>query len=66
MEEEWWDVAVLLLQLWMSGVFCLIMLPAMFGCSLGVTGVYIKILVKILKVGYSMYSISHTLMHCAC
>uniref|UniRef100_A0A3Q4B9G3 Phospholipid/glycerol acyltransferase domain-containing protein n=1 Tax=Mola mola TaxID=94237 RepID=A0A3Q4B9G3_MOLML len=35
---------------WMFVVVFLIMLPAMFGLSLGVTGVYIQILVKILEV----------------
>lgn len=36
-------------QAWMFVVLFLIMLPAMFGLSLGVTGVYIQILVKILE-----------------
>ncbi|XP_071402491.1 glycerol-3-phosphate acyltransferase 3 isoform X1 [Centroberyx affinis] len=47
--EDLWGVAVLLFQLWISVVLGLIMLPAMFGFSLGVTGVYIKILVQILE-----------------
>uniref|UniRef100_A0A3B4ZQY4 Glycerol-3-phosphate acyltransferase 3 n=1 Tax=Stegastes partitus TaxID=144197 RepID=A0A3B4ZQY4_9TELE len=37
-------------QLWLFVVVFLIMLPAMFGLSLGVTGVYIQVLVKILEV----------------
>lgn len=48
--EDLWDVAVVLFQVWISVVLGLIMLPAMFGLSLGVTGVYIQILVKILEV----------------
>lgn len=47
--EDLWSVAVGLLQLWMFVVVFLIMLPAMFGLSLGVTGVYIQILVKVLE-----------------
>ncbi|XP_071770406.1 glycerol-3-phosphate acyltransferase 3 isoform X1 [Centroberyx gerrardi] len=47
--EDLWGVAVLLFQLWISVVLGLIMLPAMFGFSLGVTGVYIQILVQILE-----------------
>ncbi|XP_029920607.1 glycerol-3-phosphate acyltransferase 3 [Myripristis murdjan] len=47
--EDLWDVAVVLFQVWISVVLGLIMLPAMFGLSLGVTGVYIQILVKILE-----------------
>ncbi|XP_033846188.1 glycerol-3-phosphate acyltransferase 3 [Periophthalmus magnuspinnatus] len=47
--EDLWSVAVGLLQLWMFVVVFFIMLPAMFGLSLGVTGVYIQILVKILE-----------------
>uniref|UniRef100_A0A3B4ZU51 Glycerol-3-phosphate acyltransferase 3 n=1 Tax=Stegastes partitus TaxID=144197 RepID=A0A3B4ZU51_9TELE len=35
--------------LWLFVVVFLIMLPAMFGLSLGVTGVYIQVLVKILE-----------------
>ncbi|KAJ0044152.1 hypothetical protein NL108_009187 [Boleophthalmus pectinirostris] len=47
--EYLWSLAVGFLQLWMFVVVFLIMLPAMFGLSLGVTGVYIQILVKILE-----------------
>uniref|UniRef100_A0A8C6UN53 Glycerol-3-phosphate acyltransferase 3 n=1 Tax=Neogobius melanostomus TaxID=47308 RepID=A0A8C6UN53_9GOBI len=47
--EDLWSVALGLLQLWMFVVVFLIMLPAMNGLSLGVTGVYIQILVKILE-----------------
>lgn len=48
--DDLWSAALGLLQLWIFVVVFLIMLPAMFGLSLGVTGVYIKILVKILEV----------------
>lgn len=43
-------MAVSVFQVWVFVVVFLIMLPAMFGLSLGVTGVYIQILVKILEV----------------
>ncbi|XP_033933038.1 glycerol-3-phosphate acyltransferase 3-like isoform X2 [Pseudochaenichthys georgianus] len=42
-------VVVWFFQLWMFVVLFLIMLPAMFGLSLGVTGVYIQGLVHILE-----------------
>ena len=48
--EDAWDIACLLIQLWFSVVVGLIMLPAMCGASLGVTEIYIKVLVKILEV----------------
>lgn len=48
--EDLWCVAVAVFQAWVFVVVFLIMLPAMFGLSLGVTGVYIQILVKILEV----------------
>lgn len=51
MMEDLWGVAVGVFQLWMFMVVFLIMLPAMCGLSLGVTGVYIQVLVKILEVG---------------
>ncbi|XP_054468652.1 glycerol-3-phosphate acyltransferase 3 [Anoplopoma fimbria] len=47
--EDWWSVAVGVFQMWMFVVVFLIMLPAMFGLSLGVTGVYIQVLVQILE-----------------
>uniref|UniRef100_A0A3Q2QTJ1 Glycerol-3-phosphate acyltransferase 3 n=1 Tax=Fundulus heteroclitus TaxID=8078 RepID=A0A3Q2QTJ1_FUNHE len=47
--EDLWCVAGAIFQLWMVVVVFFIMLPAMFGLSLGVTGVYIQILVKILE-----------------
>lgn len=50
MMEDMWSVAVGIFQMWMFVMVFLIMLPAMFGLSLGVTGVYIQILVKILEV----------------
>lgn len=50
MMEDMWCVAVGVFHAWMFVVLFLIMLPAMFGLSLGVTGVYIQILVKVLEV----------------
>ncbi|KAF1377958.1 hypothetical protein PFLUV_G00206190 [Perca fluviatilis] len=47
--EDFWALAVQLLHVWMFVVFFLIMLPSMFGLSLGVTGVYIQVLVHILE-----------------
>ncbi|XP_035523659.1 glycerol-3-phosphate acyltransferase 3 [Morone saxatilis] len=47
--EDLWGLAVAVFQVWMFVVVFLIMLPAMFGLSLGVTGVYIQVLVKILE-----------------
>ncbi|KAM8743513.1 glycerol-3-phosphate acyltransferase 3 [Acanthopagrus schlegelii] len=47
--EDLWCVAAGVFQVWMFVVVFLIMLPAMFGLSLGVTGVYIQILVRILE-----------------
>ncbi|XP_040914258.1 glycerol-3-phosphate acyltransferase 3 [Toxotes jaculatrix] len=47
--EDIWCVAAAVFQVWMFVVVFFIMLPAMFGLSLGVTGVYIQILVKILE-----------------
>ncbi|XP_041825229.1 glycerol-3-phosphate acyltransferase 3 isoform X1 [Melanotaenia boesemani] len=47
--EDLYSVALAVFQLWMVMVLFFIMLPAMFGLSLGVTGVYIQILVRILE-----------------
>ncbi|XP_059905680.1 glycerol-3-phosphate acyltransferase 3 [Gadus macrocephalus] len=47
--EDPWGTALALFQVWISVLLCLVMLPAMFGLSLGVTGVYIQILVQILE-----------------
>lgn len=49
MMDDLWNVAAGVFQVWMFVVVFLIMLPAMFGLSLGVTSVYIQILVKILE-----------------
>lgn len=48
--EGAWDIASVLFQVWLSIVVGLIMLPAMFGVSLGFTDLYIKVLVKTLEV----------------
>ncbi|KAM9338520.1 glycerol-3-phosphate acyltransferase 3 [Symphorus nematophorus] len=47
--DDLWCVASAVFQLWMFVVLVLIMLPAMFGLSLGVTSVYINVLVQILE-----------------
>jgi len=49
--EDPWGAAVIGFQVWVAVLLGLVMLPAMFGLSLGVTGVYIQILVRILEVG---------------
>ena len=52
--EDPWGTALALFQVWISVLLSLVMLPAMFGLSLGVTGVYIQILVQILEVSRHM------------
>ncbi|XP_035463861.1 glycerol-3-phosphate acyltransferase 3 [Scophthalmus maximus] len=47
--DDPWRAAVGVFQAWMFVVVFFIMLPAMFGLSLGVTGVYIRVLVRILE-----------------
>ncbi|XP_053196638.1 glycerol-3-phosphate acyltransferase 3-like [Scomber japonicus] len=47
--DDPWSLAAGVFQVWVFVVLFLIMLPAMFGLSLGVTGVYIQILVQILE-----------------
>lgn len=47
--EAVWSAAGGLLHLWLFIILFLILLPAMFGVSLGVTGVYIQVLVHILE-----------------
>lgn len=47
--EGAWEITVVLFQVWLSIVAGLIMLPAMFGVSLGFTDLYIKVLVKTLE-----------------
>uniref|UniRef100_A0A3B3BFY9 Glycerol-3-phosphate acyltransferase 3 n=1 Tax=Oryzias melastigma TaxID=30732 RepID=A0A3B3BFY9_ORYME len=49
-EPPCWAVAAAAFQLWALVVVFFIVLPAMFGVSLGVSGVYIQILVRILQV----------------
>ncbi len=56
--EDLWRVAAGVFQVWVFVVLFLIMLPAMFGVSLGVTGVYIQILVRILEVTEAGVSLS--------
>lgn len=48
--EDFWGVAISVLRMWFSLVVGLIMLPAMFGVSLGITESYMKVLIKTLKV----------------
>ncbi|KAI1900195.1 hypothetical protein AGOR_G00047510 [Albula goreensis] len=47
--EDSWDAALTFVKIWFSTIVGLIMLPAMFGASLGITEVYMKALVKILE-----------------
>ncbi|MBN3311875.1 GPAT3 acyltransferase, partial [Atractosteus spatula] len=47
--EDLWKVTFQVLSVWFTLVVGLIMLPAMFGISLGITEVYMKILMKTLE-----------------
>ncbi|XP_073680924.1 glycerol-3-phosphate acyltransferase 3 isoform X2 [Garra rufa] len=47
--EGAWNIAFMLFQVWLTIVAGLIVLPAMFGVSLGFTDIYIKVLVKTLE-----------------
>lgn len=47
--EGFWAVIFPVLRVWFPGVVVLIMLPAMFGISLGITETYMKILIKTLE-----------------
>lgn len=49
--EGFWAVIFPVLRVWFPGLVALIMLPAMFGISLGITETYMKILIKTLEVG---------------
>uniref|UniRef100_A0A8C9T4E9 1-acylglycerol-3-phosphate O-acyltransferase 9, like n=1 Tax=Scleropages formosus TaxID=113540 RepID=A0A8C9T4E9_SCLFO len=49
--DESWDLTFAVVKAWFSVVVTFIMLPAMFGVSLGITELYMKILVKTLEVG---------------
>lgn len=49
MEGSSWDVVLVVLEVWLCVVLGLIVLPAMFGVSLGFTDLYIKVLVKTLE-----------------
>lgn len=47
--EGYWAVLFPVLRVWFSCVIVLIMLPAMFGISLGITETYMKLLIKTLE-----------------
>lgn len=47
--EGYWAVLFPVLKVWFSCVIVLIMLPAMFGISLGITETYMKLLIKTLE-----------------
>lgn len=48
--EGFWAVFFPVLRIWFTCVVVLIMLPAMFGISLGITETYMKLLIKSLEV----------------
>uniref|UniRef100_A0A8D0H3T4 Glycerol-3-phosphate acyltransferase 3 n=1 Tax=Sphenodon punctatus TaxID=8508 RepID=A0A8D0H3T4_SPHPU len=48
--EEFGAVAAAVLSVWFTLVFTLILMPSMFGVSLGISEIYMKILVKTLEV----------------
>ncbi|XP_067263788.1 glycerol-3-phosphate acyltransferase 3-like isoform X2 [Chanodichthys erythropterus] len=47
--EGFWAVVFPVLRIWFTSVVVLIMLPAMFGISLGITETYMKLLIKSLE-----------------
>ncbi|XP_076835541.1 glycerol-3-phosphate acyltransferase 3 [Brachyhypopomus gauderio] len=47
--EGQWGLALVLLEVWLCVLLGLIVLPAMFGVSLGFTDAYIKVLVRVLE-----------------
>uniref|UniRef100_W5KY92 Glycerol-3-phosphate acyltransferase 3 n=1 Tax=Astyanax mexicanus TaxID=7994 RepID=W5KY92_ASTMX len=58
MEGSYWDLVLLVMEVWLFVVLGLIVLPAMFGVSLGFTDLYIKVLVKILEVNNTLIQTS--------
>ena len=74
--EDFWAFALWALRIWLYLVISLIMIPAMFGFSLGISETYMTILVKTLEVlllyiffPLQMYMLlrntdtSHTVLH---
>lgn len=80
--EDFWAGALWVLKIWLYLIIGLIMMPAMFGFSLGISETYMTLLVKTLEVQYSCsyccvprgcacfnlcrYSDSHPLLHVRC
>lgn len=50
--EDFWAGAVWALKIWLYLIISLIMIPAMFGFSLGIAETYMTLLVKTLEVLY--------------
>ncbi len=48
--EDFWALALWVLTIWLYLIISLIMIPAMFGFSLGISETYMTILVKTLEV----------------
>lgn len=48
--EDFWSLALWALEIWLYLIVGLIMVPAMFGFSLGISETYMTILVKTLEV----------------
>lgn len=48
--EDFWAMVLAGLKVWVCVIVALLMVPAMFGFSLGISETYMKILVKILEV----------------
>ena len=48
--EDFWVVVLAGLKVWVYLIVALLMVPAMFGFSLGISETYMKILVKTLEV----------------
>lgn len=56
--EEFWAGVLWTLKIWLYLIVGLIMIPAMFGFSLGISEAYMTLLVKTLEVQTSRVSLS--------
>lgn len=76
--EDFWAGTLWVLKIWLCLIIGLIMMPAMFGFSLGISETYMTILIQTLEVllfyivmfladahvsSYARYSDSHPLVH---
>lgn len=62
--EDFWAMTLWVLKIWLYLIVSLIMIPAMFGFSLGISETYMTILVKTLEVNLLLFHIpSKMFMH---